>query len=68
MSYTRDRYEYNVLYRAGLTGDFYFAPKVKVMDGTTRLVVGRKYNVTEALQPYLLKKFRKRATKERETR
>jgi hypothetical protein len=27
---------------------------------TTRCVVGRKYNVTAALQPYLLKRFKAR--------
>ena len=53
-------YERNVLYRAALTGDFFFAPKVRVLAGNVRLVVGRKYNVTASLQPYLLKKFRKK--------
>jgi hypothetical protein len=56
------KYERNVLYRSGL-GDFWFAPKVRVLGETTRLVVGRKYNVTDALQPYLLKKFRRKATR-----
>lgn len=58
-------YERNVLYRAGLTGDFYFAPKVRVLDGNARLVVGRKYNVTSALQPYLLKKYRRKLAPQR---
>jgi hypothetical protein len=50
-------YERNVLYRSPLTGEFWFAPKVRVLNETVRRVVGSKYNVTEALQPYLLKKF-----------
>jgi len=54
-------YERNVLYRASLTGEFWFAPKVRVLGETTRCVVGRKYNVTDALQPYLLKKFQRKA-------
>ena len=54
-------YEKNVLFRSPLTGEFFFAPKVRVLDRTVRLVVGRKYNVTEALQPYLLKKFKRRS-------
>lgn len=53
-------YERNVLYRSELTGQFYFAPKVKVLNNNIRLVVGKKYDVTEQLQPFLLKKFRKR--------
>lgn len=51
-------YEKNVLFRSPLTGEFFFAPRVRVLNNTVRLVVGRKYNVTEALQPYLLKKFK----------
>lgn len=58
-SSTPAKYERNVLYRSGF-GDFWFAPKVRVLGETTRLVVGRKYNVTAALQPYLLKKFRRK--------
>ena len=56
-------YERNVLYRAGLTGDFFFAPKVRVLDANIRVVVGRRYNVTDALQPYLLAKYRKKKKK-----
>ncbi len=58
-------YERNVLWRSPLTGRFYFAPKVKVLDEAVRCVVGRKYDVTEALQPYLLKRFRRRQEKEK---
>ncbi len=56
-------FERNVLWRSTLTGQFYFAPKVRVLSETVRCVVGRKYDVTEALQPYLLKKFRKGAVR-----
>lgn len=55
----RATYERNVLYRSSLTGEFFFAPKVRVLSETIRSVVGRKYNVTAALQPYLLKKYRR---------
>ena len=55
-----EKYGRNVLYRSELTGQFYFAPKVKVLNNNICVVVGKKYDVTEQLQPYLLKKFRKR--------
>lgn len=58
---TNTEYERNVVYRSVLTDRFYFAPKVKVLGERTRLVVGRKYDVTDSLQPFLLKKFRKDA-------
>lgn len=54
------QYERNVVYRSVLTERFYFAPKVKVLGEKTRLVVGRKYDVTDSLQPFLLKKFREK--------
>jgi hypothetical protein len=54
-----EQYERNVVYRSVLTDRFYFAPKVKVLGEKTRLVVGKKYDVTDSLQPFLLKKFRK---------
>lgn len=56
----KSEYERNVLYRAGPTGEFFFAPKVKIVGVNVRCVVGRKYNVTDALQTYLLKKFRRK--------
>lgn len=59
----RPELERNVLFRSPLTGQFYFAPKVRVLSETIRCVVGRKYDVTAALQPYLLKKYRKRSGK-----
>jgi hypothetical protein len=52
-------YERNVVYRSVLTDRFYFAPKVKVIGEKTRLIIGRKYDVTDSLQPFLLKRFRK---------
>jgi hypothetical protein len=52
------QYERNVVYQSVLSGRFYFARKVKVLGPRTRLVVGRKVDITESLQPFLLKKFR----------
>ena len=56
----RKTYEHNVVYRSTLTGRFYFAPKVHVLGETIRCVVGRKYDITAHLEPYLLKRFRAR--------
>ena len=62
MSKTIDaEYERNVVYRSSLTGQFYFAPKVRVMSETTRLVVGKKYDITDHIQPFLLKRFRRKS-------
>jgi hypothetical protein len=61
MADTETKYERNQVFRSALTDRFYFAPKVKVLGEKTRLVVGRKYDVTDSLQPFLLKKFRKQA-------
>lgn len=58
-----EEYERNVVFRSTLTGQFYFAPKVKVLGGNTRLVVGRKYDITRQIAPYLLKRFRQRKTR-----
>lgn len=38
----------------------FFCPRVRVMPGEVRLVVGEKYDITDDLQPYLLKKYRKK--------
>ena len=51
-------YERNVVYRSSLTGRFYFAPKVRMLSKTVRCVVGRKYDITDQIKPYLLKKCR----------
>jgi hypothetical protein len=50
-------FERNVLYRSTLTGQFYFAPKVEVLGPTQRLVIGRKFDVTDTLRPYVKAKF-----------
>ena len=39
--------------RSGLTGDFFFARKVKVQPGGFREVVGEKIDVTRFITPYL---------------
>lgn len=36
----------------------FFCPRVRVMPGEVRLVVGAKYDITADLQPYLLEKYR----------
>lgn len=36
-------YEKNVLFRSPLTGEFFFAPRVRVLNKTVRLVVGRHH-------------------------
>ena len=51
-------YERNVVFRSTLTGQFYFARKVRVLSKTLRCVVGHKYDITGHLAPYLLKKYR----------
>ena len=53
-------YERNIVYRSTLTGQFYFAPKVRVMDKGVRCVVGKKHDITDQIQPFLMKKFRKK--------
>ena len=53
-------YERNVVYRSSLTGQFYFAPKVRRLNDTVNLVVGKKYDITNQLQPFLLKRFRRK--------
>lgn len=55
------QYERNVVYRSSLSGHFYFAPTVRVMEHGIRVVVGRKYDITRYLEPYLLKRWRRRA-------
>ena len=51
-------YERNVVYRSSLTGQFFFAAKVRVLSPTLRLVVGRTHDVTAHIQPFLLKRYR----------
>ena len=53
-------YERNVVYRSSLTDRFYFAPKVKRLNDSVNLVVGKKYDITDQLQPFLLKRFRRK--------
>ena len=56
-------YERNTVFRSTLTGRFYFVPKARVLTDTTRVVVGKKYDITDQLQPFLLKKFRRKERK-----
>lgn len=52
----------NVILQSLFGNRFYFCPKVKVWDeGRVCEVVGsRKFDVTDSLQPYLLKKYRRK--------
>ena len=51
----------NVVYRSTLTGTFYFVARAKDMGHGVMCAVGRKHDITAALQPFLLKKFRIKA-------
>lgn len=54
-------YERNRIFRSTLTGHWYFAPKVRVVGKDIRLVVGRQCDITEQIEPFLLKKWRRKA-------
>lgn len=41
------------------TRQFFFVPKAEVLPGGLLRVIGKKQDITEALQPYLLKRFRR---------
>ena len=60
---SQPEYERNVVFRSGLTGQFYFAPKVRVLGKNIRCVVGRKYDITAQIRPYLLNRYLPKATK-----
>lgn len=51
-------YETNRVMFSTMTKNIYFCPRVKVLHDGVRLVIGKKYDVTADLQPYLLKKHR----------
>ena len=61
MAFKHTAYEHNQVYRSSLTGQFYFAPKVRLLGGGVAVVVGKKYDITAQLKPFLLKKFRRPA-------
>jgi hypothetical protein len=54
--------EKNRLVWSPFTGRFYFAPRSRVVDGKVWKIVGRKYDVTDDLQRYLSKKYRREET------
>lgn len=56
----RATYEYGRVLFSALGGRIFFCTKVRVMPNGVRMVVGKKYDVTEDLQPYLLKKHRRK--------
>lgn len=43
------------------TRQFFFIPKAEVLPGGILRVIGPKHDITEELQPYLLKRFRRSA-------
>lgn len=47
----------NVLARSPLTGEFYFCPKVAVYPNGDFQVIGKKFDVSKYLRPYLKKKY-----------
>lgn len=52
-------YEKNRAFFSVLGNRIYFVPRSRVVRGSIRKVVGKKYDITDDLQPLLLKKFRK---------
>ena len=53
-------YERNKALLSTITNRIFFCPRVKVLDERLRSVVGAKHDITDDLQPYLLKKYRKK--------
>ena len=53
-------YERNRVLVSMISNRFFFCPKVRVMEHGVRKVVGKKYDVTEDLQPYLRETMRLR--------
>ena len=48
------KYEYNQVFRSGVVEDtFYFAPKVAVLDGGVRKVIGKKVGISEPMRKLL---------------
>lgn len=54
----KTQYAKNVVLRSPITGEFFFARKVKVLSATDFEVVGDKINVTQFIAPYLAPEFR----------
>jgi len=49
---------HNHVLRSPLSGRLYFVKRAEIMPGGVLLVRGEKVDVTESLQPYLLKRYR----------
>lgn len=54
-------YRRNVVAFSSLTKKFFFCPKMKVLEGGVLQVVGEKYDVTEDLQKFVQKRYRRRS-------
>lgn len=50
-------YEKNVILRSPITGEFFFARKVRLVSGGGFDVVGEKIDVTRFIAPYLREEF-----------
>ena len=53
-------YEKNRAMFSYIGNRIFFCPRVRVLNERLRKVVGKKYDITDDLQPYLLKKYRKK--------
>lgn len=53
-------YVRNQVFHSAMTGRIYFVPKAKLREDGLVEVVGNKIDISERLQPMLLKKYRTR--------
>lgn len=60
MKRSKVKYERNMAFFSVLGNRIFFCPRVRVLNDRLRKVVGEKYDITDDLQPYLLKKYRKK--------
>lgn len=52
------QYERNTVFRSMLDGRFFFVRKARVLLGGVRQVIGQKFDITDEIAPYLLKRHR----------
>ena len=51
-------YVYREVMRSLIDNKLYFVPKARVLEDGIRRVIGKKYDISESLQPLLLQKYR----------
>lgn len=52
-------YAYNLVLQIVLNPErFFFAAKVEILPGNIMRVIGKKHDVTQSIQPWLMKKLR----------